>query len=274
MNNSLLIIGRPASGKTTFLAQFLTRIRKKKSLITLAKAPENIKAISEAQKSLSAGKEPNTTAANSNEDLVLPLMLNNSEIQLNCPDYGGEQINSLIQSMAIEPRWQEYVDSSDNWMIFVRPSQISLSYDLTISAYENIQEKKSNNNLSIELSEQSQFIELIQALLFAKKVGIKKLISSPRLIIALTCWDELNTEKTPRAILQEKMPLFLQLIESNWDIEKFDIFGLSAQGFSLINNPDGSDKYLDDLPENIGYLVLPDGEKDKDITKLIERALT
>jgi GTPase SAR1 family protein len=274
MNDSLLIIGRPASGKTTFLAQFLTRVRKKKSRIKLLKASENIKAISEAQRRLAAGKEPNTTAADSNEDLVLPLMLNNTEIQLSCPDYGGEQINSLMESMAIEPRWQKYVDGSASWLIFIRPSHISSAYDLTVSTYENIHGIKSENSLTPELSEQSQFIELVQALLYAKKVGIKNRISSPRLIIALTCWDELDTNKTPKAFLQEKMPLFLQLVESNWERSKFEIFGLSAQEFSLIDNPDGSDKYLDELPENIGYLILPDGKRDNDITKLIESALT
>jgi len=273
MNNSLLIIGRPSSGKTTFLAQFLTRVRKKKNNIILSKAPENIKAISDAQKRLAAGEEPNTTAAGSNEELVLPLVLNGNETQLRCPDYGGEQITSLLQSMAIESRWLEYVDSSDHWVLFIRPSLISSSYDLTISAYENIHGSKSSHSVTPDPSDQSQFIELVQALLYAKKTGVRKSISTPKLTLALTCWDELKTSKTPKELLQEKMPLFKQFIEANWEQSQLGILGLSAQEFSLNGNPEGSDKYLDDLPENIGYLVLPDGSLDKDLTKLVELAL-
>ncbi|MEY8214150.1 MAG: hypothetical protein RPR97_06645 [Colwellia sp.] len=273
MNNDLLIIGRPASGKTTFLAQFLTRVRKKKSSVKLSKVPENIKAISDAQRRLAAGKEPNTTPANSNEVIELPLLINDKEVQLSCPDYGGEQVNSLMQSMAIDTRWQTYVNESGSWVLFIRPNSIALSYDITISVYKDVHGSKLDKNIMPELSDQCLYIELIQALLCAKKVSIRKSIQIPKLTIALTCWDELETDKCPKEFLKEKMPLFLQFIETNWASSKFEVLGLSAQEFSLIDNPEGSDKYQDELPENIGYLILPDGTRDKDITKLIEKAL-
>lgn len=273
MNNSLLIIGRPDSGKTTFLAQFLTRVRKKMSSIKLSKIPENIKVISDAQKKLSAGDEPGTTAADSNEELVLALIINGNEVELSCPDYGGEQVKSLIGLMAIEPRWQEYVDSSGNWMLFIRASHISSIYDLTVSAYKDIHGTTSNKISTPELSDQANYIELIQALLYAKKIGVKNKIRNPKLSIVITCWDELETNKAPAILIKEIMPLFIQFLESNWDSEKLEVYGLSSQEFSLKNNPEGKDKYLDELPENIGYLVLPDGTQDKDITKLVERAL-
>ncbi len=49
---SILIVGHPASGKTTFIAQLYTRLGIGQSKIKLLKAPENIKAIKDAVDSL------------------------------------------------------------------------------------------------------------------------------------------------------------------------------------------------------------------------------
>jgi GTPase SAR1 family protein len=101
VNNSILIIGHPKSGKTTFLAQFYTRVTKRKSSITLSKTPNNIKAITDAVKRLASGEEPITTPAHENVELVLPLNIDDEIIDLVCPDYGGEQVNNLTELMEI-----------------------------------------------------------------------------------------------------------------------------------------------------------------------------
>ena len=69
------------------------------------------------------------------------------------------------------------------------------------------------------------------------------------------------------------MPLFTQFITANWLLAGFDIIGVSAQEFPLKTEED-RDKYLDDMPENFGYLVLRDNPREKDLTRLIEKALT
>jgi len=101
VDNSILIIGHPESGKTVFLAQFFTRVKKRKSNITLSKTPENIKAITEAEKSLALGEEPIPTPADENVELVLPIKIDGENLNLICPDYGGEQVNDLTNLMEI-----------------------------------------------------------------------------------------------------------------------------------------------------------------------------
>ena len=60
---------------------------------------------------------------------------------------------------------------------------------------------------------------------------------------------------------------------ANWLSGAFKIIGVSAQEFPLKTN-ENRDKYLDEMPESFGYLVLDDNSKEKDLTCLIEEALT
>jgi len=272
VNDSILIVGQPASGKTTFIAQFLTRVMKRKSSIKLIKIPENIKAITNAIKRLSMGEEPETTPADQNVELVIPINVDGKNIDLVFPDYGGEQVNALIELMEINENWQKLVTCSDRWIHFIRPHEIIPEYDLSISSYDEIETKKSTDFKSPGLSNQSKFIELLQILLHTKNKGVKNLISVPKLSIVLTCWDELKTNKKPVQVLPEKLPLFLHFIETVWEKEAFEILGLSAQEFPL-KTQEAKDKYLDELPENIGYMIDQEGVKDKDITKLVKIAL-
>lgn len=272
VNDSILIVGQPASGKTTFIAQFLTRVKKRKSSIKLIKIPENIKAITDAIKRLSMGEEPETTPADQNVELVIPINVDGKNIDLVFPDYGGEQVNDLIELMEINENWQKLVTCSDRWIHFIRPHEITPEYDLSISSYEQIDAKKSKVFSGPGLSNQSKFIELLQVLLHTKNKGIKHPISIPKLSIVLTCWDELKTNNKPVQVLREKLPMFLHFVETVWEKEAFEILGLSAQEFPL-KTQEKKDKYLDELPENIGYMIDQKGVKDKDITKLIKIAL-
>ena len=272
MNESILIIGHPASGKTTFLAQFFTRVMQRKSSITLSKFPENINAIISAQNQLALGEETETTPAYENVKLILPINVNGERVDLVCPDYGGEQVNNLTSLMEIDDNWMGLVNSSNRWLLFIRPEKITSEYDLSISSYEEIEKTKSTTFTIPGLSDQSKFIELLQVLLYAKNKGIKHRIVIPKLFIVLNCWDELKTSNKPVQVLQERAPLLRHFIETIWEKEAFEIFGLSAQEFPLTTS-EAKNKYLNELPENFGYIVDREGIQDKDITKLITIAL-
>lgn len=272
MNDSILIIGPPNSGKTTFIIQFFTRVKKRKSSIVLSKTPENIKAISDAVNRLAMGEEPTTTSADENVEIVLPLNVDGKEIELVCHDYGGEQVNDITELMEIDDHWVKLLNSSDRWILFIRPHEISPEYDLSISGYENLIAEKSKGIKNPGLSEQSRFIELLQSLLYIKRKGVKRSIETPSLSIALTCWDELKTNEKPIVVLREKLPMLLHFIQTIWEKESFNVFGLSPQEFPL-DTPEAKDKYQNELPENFGYMIDENGERDNDITKLVEKSL-
>lgn len=271
-NNELLIIGPPGTGKTTFLAQLYGRLLDKKGKLRLASAPENIDGIKSAYDRLTDGEETDPTPSADNLEVRIPVTHEGQEFVLHCKDYGGEQVRDLVALMEYDKTWIDRAKTNDRWILFIRPAEIEQRFDLSKKGYAEKDQKEPNSSIS-STSDQSKFIELVQVLLHARGTGMKGLIDTPRLLIALTCWDELRSESTPKEVLQQKMPLFTQFIEANWLPRAFQIIGVSAQEFPLKTDED-RDKYLDEMPQNFGYLVLDDNPKEKDLTRLIEKALS
>ena len=146
---------------------------------------------------------------------------------------------------------------------------MSLSGYADLAKTKELNEEIGNDHPENKLSDQYHYIELLQSLIYARGTGIKSLLESPKLVIAITCWDELDTRKTPKQILFEKMPLFNQFVDTIWTEESYKIIGLSAQEFPL-DNPEAQGKYQNNMPESYGYLVLDENPKEKDLTRLIE----
>ena len=271
-NNEILIIGPPRSGKTTFLAQLYGRLMDKKGKLKLASAPENIDGIKNAYDRLAVGEETEPTASTDNLEVKIPVICGGQDFVLHCKDYGGEQVRDLVARMEYDKTWIVRAKTNDRWILFIRPSEIEHRFDLSKKGHATKDPIERNAPIS-STSDQSQFIELVQVLLHARGTGMKYPIDTPRLLIALTCWDELNTDSSPEEILQQKMPLFAHFIDANWLAGAFKIIGVSAQEFPL-KNDEARDKYLDEMPQNFGYLVLDDNPKEKDLTRLIEKALS
>lgn len=271
-NDNILIIGKPDSGKTTYLAQLYMRMQKRMGVVKLTKSPENIKAIEDAVERLSNGTETQSTPPDRNELLILPVEVENKKFELICPDYGGEQVNFISSMMEFDQTWKNRVDGSDNWMIFVRPAAVVNYYDLSNAGHEFLVKKRIEGHLSSPLSEQCQLIELLQALLYIKGIGIKSTVIKPKLVVVFTCWDELKLPTAPPAYFKETLPLLHDFIVSNWEAQSYKILGLSSQEFSL-STPEGKEKFQDEMPESFGYCVDVNGGKEKDITLIIKEAI-
>lgn len=272
-NNSTLIIGPPKSGKTTFQAQLWARFLEKSGRVKLRNMPENITGIEKAYERLASGQETSTTPAEENLHVVIPVTLDNKEFDIEFKDYGGEQVSRITQLMEFDKNWENRAKSNDRWILFIRPGEIYPTYDLSQAGTPNIDDSENNERkTNTKLSDQYHFIELLQALLYARKTGVKSRIKTPKLLIVMTCWDELNTDLLPLEILKSKMPLFDHFVESIWDAQSYKIIGLSSQEFPL-DNQEARDKYLDELPESFGYIVLDDNPKETDLTRLIEIVL-
>ncbi len=97
---------------------------------------------------------------------------------------------------------------------------------------------------------------------------------TPKIVIALTCWDELNTNKeTPTEILEKALPMFSQFLRSNWSDESVRIIGVSAQGLSL-SKPENAQKFINEGHDKFAY-VIPHNSIDKvyDLTYVLYEIL-
>ncbi|RZK27044.1 MAG: hypothetical protein EOO43_00860 [Flavobacterium sp.] len=269
---SILLIGKPHSGKTTFLGQLCARVDANNSSLKLYKAVDNLTSIIEATTSLSKGEEVKTTPTDKTSIIRLPLQYNLEKIDLECPDYGGEQINKIIENREVDSKWKEAILLSDNWILFIKPADLSTSYDLSNKTIKP--EELKNGNGKIEeytISDQSSFIELLQILLFTKGHDSHFRISTTKLTVVLTCWDEINSKVTPKEELKNCLPLLLNFIEANWVENKLQILGLSSLGFSL-KESENKKKYQEIGSENFGYIIDSDGIENDDITQIILKA--
>ena len=91
--------------------------------------------------------------------------------------------------------------------------------------------------------------------------------------------DENNsTIGTPREELNKRCPMLVEFIDSIWYHSKVSYMGLSPQGMSLaknINEVANSELIQDfaDAPEEFGYIIQDDGEKEDDLTYLVHHAV-
>lgn len=275
MATSILLIGKPHSSKTVFLSQFYSKLLKNKSKLKLYKSVDDLSPIAGAREALASGEEPQTTPSEKSVKFYLPIQIAEKQVDLKCPEYGGEQVLNIVENRELNKEWTTSIKESDSWILFIRLNNVNKPLDISDVTYSEEHQKSSLEPLSesdYKISDQSFFIELLQILLYAKGTDYHRLNDKPKLTIVLTCWDEMSTEEKPYDVLKSKLPLLLNFIESNWNESYFNIIGLSAQEFPL-TTPENKEKYQIEGPEEFGYLVLPGGDQTNDITELIEQAL-
>ncbi|QDK82634.1 hypothetical protein EXU85_30110 [Spirosoma sp. KCTC 42546] len=276
MNQShqLLIIGGPNAGKTHFVCQLYNRLDAKRSTYHMVTAPLDLTVIKSVIGRLAQGLSGEHTESGLNEEINFVVANEYKEIALSFPDYAGEQIRTLVRDRLVSSRWYELITQSDEWLLLIRPDEIPTLEDITTRGLANVEDLKSRFAIvpkQVELTPPSFYIELLQMMLYIKGKSVITPVIEPRLTIALSCWDTLNLSSsgiTPFGELQKRLPFLSTFLETVWAHDSWRVCGLSSLGRTLDTKvPD--DDFVDEGPETAGYLVLPSGEHDPDLTKLI-----
>lgn len=280
MNKNILIIGMSKMGKTHFGGQLYGRLKSLNKSYKLRKTPDDLSLFEEILERLNDGLEGSHTSTKLNEAIVLPIQSQNgtNPIDIIYPDYGGEQIRGIVEQREIPIIWKNQIEASNHWFLFIRLDLMEKVSDVTTKFHAQIDAEKINNDEDKErrhlkeLPENSSafYIELLQIFLYTKffKATSK---DKPQLTVLLSCWDKLESKYgegiLPSSILSETMPLFFAFISSNWKEDQYQIIGLSSLGKDL--SKDKADKdYQIQGPEKFGYLVMPDGKREPDITQI------
>jgi hypothetical protein len=274
MDKNLLIIGKPHSSKSTFLIQLYSKLVTNKTTVRLYKPVADISAISEGRKQLSMGNEITPTPPENSSHIEFHLLVGDERIDLNCLDYGGEQINRIIKNRELNKDWLTAIKASNNWILFVRIGNLQVLGDLSTQTTTDSQRDNTDvgEKNSYSISDQTAFIELMQIFLYAKGHDYHTAKTDTKLTVVLTCWDELQTKEQPRQVLQSHLPLFDTFLRSNWSIGSVEVLGLSPQGMSL-SEQKNKQKFQVEGSENFGFLITPEGKKINDITELVSYCL-
>lgn len=263
-NNSILIIGESGVGKTHYGAQVLMRLQQNSGQISMDGAASNLEPFAEATDRLNEGLAADHTPTTTYVESIWPIRdTNGSKGQLVWPDYGGEQISNIPSSRTIPVDWHRRVIESSSWVFMLRPSQYRLTEDVLSKPYSAKEIVSEDISSKAKISDQSRLIELLQILLYLHKSSGINRNTRPKVCFLLCCWDELSTKLKPFELLNNQLPMLFDFIHSNWDTPL--IMGLSSLGMSLDKKSENNE-YVNNGPEQYGFVVLPDGQKSKDIT--------
>lgn len=267
-NDSILIIGESGVGKTHYGAKVLMSLQQNLGQLSMDGTPVNVEPFAETIDLLNEGLAAGHTPVSTYIESIWPIIgLSGCSRELIWPDYGGEQILNISTSRDIPNEWYNRVAKSSSWIFMIRPNQYRLPEDILSKPSGAETEDTNNITDKAELSDQSRLIELLQILLYIHKSSASYANAIPKVCFLISCWDELETDDFPYKLLKDQLPMLSEFIHSHWSDPL--IMGLSALGQSL-DMVDEDNEYSSSGPEKFGYIVLPDGTKDSDITRPIQ----
>jgi hypothetical protein len=273
-NTQILIIGGPDAGKTHFGGQLYGRLQTRAGLYKILTPPANLTVFKEVLENLNDGRSAGHTNVGANEVLELELEDNTGiKTLLSFPDYGGEQINSIVADRRVDKTWADQLEKSTSWLLFIRPDRLPMIEDIVNRGLpdQDSVEKRNKQTTPLALSAAAFYTELLQMLLFARKTSVND-APMPRLVIALSCWDliaDQYTHRSPVEVLVEKIPAFHAFVQNTWGKDGHAVIGLSSTERTL--SLDAQDpEYIKKGPEKFGYLVMPNGEINRDLTASIQ----
>jgi hypothetical protein len=259
-------------GKSHYGAQLLSRIITEQCALKINMPASDLSPFEEVRAKLNAGLLAAHTPTSVYHDSVWNVYTNEgTTFDLTWPDYGGEQIQAMIESRRMRQVWLERVQEAQSWMLMIRPRLAKQDEDIFSKPLAQIRPSNGELPTKAKRSVQARLVELLQMLLHAR--SLKHRGEMPALVVLLSCWDELNLSKgvRPEEVMTQTLPLLNSFIKSRWGDERSAIFGLSALGTELDAAKPNED-YADRGPENFGWVITPEGGESNDLTLPIIRA--
>jgi len=270
--NKILVLGASGVGKTHYAGQLLGRLRhdRKGKLRLRTGGVDDLSKLEEVLACLEEGRAAGHTPADTWTGIHCLLeTTNGSKVSLDWPEYAGERLLSIIERRTLPLEWRNSVEASTGWMLFLRPSTLKLHEDILERPTGLPPVHTSSNGSSVDGSswdDRARYTELLQMLLFAAGKSTFKKANKPRLSIVLSCWDELETIKTPEEILANRLPMLNAFIRSYWQDSAWSVWGLSSLGRHLSQKKQDDD-FASQGPEHFGYVIPPQSmDKDPDLT--------
>ena len=275
---SIIIIGLPASGKTTFLAALWHLITEREVGTVLRFHNLSIGVASHLNRIAArwrTAKVQDRTALAGNKVVSMNLMdAGGTPVRVTFPDVPGEIYLRMWEERECDPEMARFLGTGDV-IVFVhadriqRPSwvveEVALSKDLGLDAVEN-------EVVSWRPSVAPTQVQLVDLLQMLRRSPLDN--GPRRLAIMLSAWDKASGEgRSPQVYFQDKLPLLAQYLECGADDWTWRIYGLSAQGGEYDQIESGTEcgreaEELRNLPCPSTRIRLLDGESEtNDLTR-------
>lgn len=261
----IAVFGESNVGKSHYGAQLIGRLNAETGSLRMRGAAPDLAAFDDVIQLLSGGVPGAHTAAGTYTETLLPVLTEgNVPIDLNWPDYAGEQVSQLLEERVIPASWQKRVENAEGWILMVRPKRTFLAEDIFSRPLSDLQTSRPDDGV-IERSSQARLVELLQMLLYTTHARTRR--AKPALAVVLSCWDELQMPEgtTPELVLRRNLPLLAAFVRNNWDERRRLVLGLSATGVALSEDAPNED-FIYKGAEQMGWAVTTDGIHTPDLT--------
>lgn len=243
---SILLMGLPSSGKSTFIAAFwyfLNNSAKEQLLKvdTLADSEhEYLNSISQNWLSYT----PVSRTRNSNGENIkirLKHSKNNQSIALDIPDFSGETFKSHFDNREWTKDYHTLLNTINGIILFINPNDENNTPTLISDANESARVLGDTLPLSNEGIKFNSYIpeyscsqvRLVEELQFINHH--KPNIIPLKVAIIISAWDEIekiDKNYAPEKWIEKHTPLLYQYLICNSNIYSQEIFGVSAQGLN------------------------------------------
>lgn len=269
----VLVIGGSGAGKTHFAGQILGRMRhdRQGKLRIRPGGVEDLGKLEEVLACLEEGRAAGHTSGETWTGIRCELETESgAEILLEWPEYAGERLFAMVERRMIPGEWRDSINNATGWLLFIRPQTLKLYEDTLVRPTGITPESSASIEVPVQGSgwdDRARYVELLQMFLFAAGQSTFRPTGSPRLAIVLSCWDELNGNKsTPESLFAERLPLLDAFVRSIWEDDSWSVWGLSSLGRSLRQHERDEDFAMQG-PENFGYVIRPGStDEDRDLT--------
>lgn len=267
---SLLVIGGPSSGKTTFRTQLYHRLEHQPGHLQLSTSVVDTTGLQGDVERLVQGLQPMHTNADTYHSTTFSIEdRSRNRLDLEFADYGGEQVQRIGGSNLLSEVWLKRAQNSMSWLVFLRIDKLRPAKNFIttpVKAKPGVSKVSpvASSNLNLEI----QSIEIIQRLLFVRGTSTRNQVTSPKLGLFLSCRDELGgTEQVqpPSDLLAHRAPLLSAFLKSNGERDFLRIWGLSSTGVKLPEEKPDQDFAMKG-PENSGYIVTDGNPREPDLT--------
>lgn len=236
-SKTLCMVGLPATGKTTFLAAFYVAAEQGGSVAEIVNlSHDDREHLNKMMARL--GRCENVVRTNEQEPQELRLWLQfegGDRERLLVPDMSGELIERATESRRMNDVFAALAVENDAVILFLRPDHLVTGAaaqdfnDLLVlagveTAVPSGQSVPSPEDWEIALAPtQVRLVDVVQQLQWLRR-------GSPlRLCLVISAWDATDGKLSPGDWAIENLPLLVQMLESQDDID-WTIFGVSAQG--------------------------------------------
>jgi len=270
LDKSILLIGESDVGKSHYGGQLLKRLMQEDGQVRMDGAATNLQPFEAVMARLDAGLSAGHTPTATYHESRWPIVVGAARrADLIWPDYGGEQIRIIVDERRLPQAWLDRVTQSSAWLLLIRLQKIRRDDDIFSRPLASLKGRSAGAERA-GLSDQARLIELLQVLAYIWRTSNECLRRLPRLVVLLTCWDEMLGPEEPSIELFKHLPMFSDFVASNW--EDSVVLGLSALGRALDNTKPDQD-YIIRGSERFGYVVLEDGTHSPDLTLPIRKLL-